>query len=238
MSVRCPAGHTSEATDYCDVCGAVIAAAPAPAAKAAAPAAPNTEAATRCPHCKDLNVATALFCESCGYDFTTGQLPAVGATLTPGSSGAKGAAPAAPPAAASIGWVAEIWVDPDWYAHEAVSSTDPCPNTGTPRVVPLRSATELIGRTSASRNLHPTIDCGSDSAVSRRHAEVTIDGGSAYVEDLNSVNGTYVGKSGQALPDSPIAPARRQAITEDDRVYVGAWTRIVIRPATAEEGGA
>jgi hypothetical protein len=224
VSARCPAGHTSEATDYCDVCGAVMSA--APAAPAPPPAA--TEAAQRCPHCNDLNLATALFCESCGYDFTTGQLPEVGAAL----------APPAPPAAKSTGWVAEVWVDPDWYAHEAVSSTDPCPNTGTPRVVPLRAATELIGRTSASRNLHPTIDCGTDSAVSRRHAEITIDGDSAYVEDLQSVNGTYVGKSGKPLPDSPIAPGRRRALTEDERVYVGAWTRIVIRPATAEEGGA
>lgn len=230
MSVRCPEGHASKATDYCDVCGAVIAASSSAAASPAPPPPGATEAALRCPHCDDLNVATALFCESCGYDFTTGQPPDVGAVLDP-----KGP-PAAAPAAA--GWVAELWVDPDWYAHEAVSSTDPCPNTGTPRVVPLRAATELIGRTSASRNLHPTIDCGSDSAVSRRHAEVTIDGDTAYIEDLQSVNGTYVGKSGQPLPDRPIAPGRRRALTEDERVYVGAWTRIVIRPATAEEAGA
>jgi len=228
VSARCPAGHTSAATDYCDVCGAVMA--PAAPAPPAAPPPGATEAAQRCPHCDDLNLATALFCESCGYDFTTGQLPEVGATLVPPAA-------AAPPAA-TTGWVAEVWVDPDWYAHEAVSSTDPCPNTGTPRVVPLRAATELIGRTSASRNLHPAVDCGTDSAVSRRHAEVTIDGGSAYIEDLQSVNGTYVGKSGQPLPDRPIAPGRRRALTEDERVYVGAWTRIVIRPATAEEGGA
>jgi hypothetical protein len=227
VSVRCPAGHTSKATDYCDVCGAVIkAAAPAPTPVAEPPSS-VTEAAVRCPHCDDLNLAGALFCESCGYDFTTGQLPEVGASL----------AGPPPPPPASIGWVAEIWVDPDWYAHEAVSSTDPCPNTGTPRVVPLRSATELIGRPSASRNVHPTIDCGADSAVSRRHAQVTVEGGTAYVEDLQSVNGTYVGKSGAPLPDAPIPPGRRRALTEDERVYVGAWTRIVIRPATAEESG-
>jgi hypothetical protein len=231
VSARCPEGHASEATDYCDVCGAVIAAVPAPAAPA--PPVPGvTEAALRCPHCKDLNVATALFCESCGYDFTTGQLPDVGAALDPKPP--RAAVPAPP----STGWVAELCVDPEWYAHEAVSSTDPCPNTGTPRVVPLRAATELVGRTSASRNLHPAIDCGSDSAVSRRHAAITIDAGSAYIEDLQSVNGTYVGTSGQPLPDQPIAPGRRRALTEDERVYVGAWTRIVVRPATAEEGGA
>jgi len=67
VSVRCPAGHQSKATDYCDVCGAVIApagAAAAPAAPAAEPPSSVTEAAVRCPHCQDLNLASALFCDS------------------------------------------------------------------------------------------------------------------------------------------------------------------------------
>src|SRR5690606_25776352 len=40
--------------------------------------APDTlpQAATQtCPHCGALNVEDALFCESCGYDFTTGTPP-------------------------------------------------------------------------------------------------------------------------------------------------------------------
>jgi hypothetical protein len=28
-----------------------------------------------CPHCGSMNAADNLFCESCGYDFTTGQVP-------------------------------------------------------------------------------------------------------------------------------------------------------------------
>jgi len=228
VSTRCPAGHASTATDYCDVCGAPIAASTPAAAKASPKIAPPAAATQPCPHCTEENVKDALFCEACGYDFTTQQLPTVAAALD---------GPASSSSSVGTEWVAEVWVDPDWYKHEAVSSTDPCPNAGLPRVVPLREVTSLIGRTSASRNLHPTIDCGSDSAVSRRHAELTIEAGHWYVEDLQSVNGTYVAKSGAGLPDSPIAPGRRRALADDERVYVGAWTRLVIRSATAEERG-
>ncbi|HVE63588.1 MAG TPA: FHA domain-containing protein [Mycobacteriales bacterium] len=236
MSSRCPAGHTSSAADYCDVCGAPIPAGGAAGATGAAGGPPAggpgaTAAVQACPHCADPNSQDALFCESCGYDFTTGQRPSVAAALTPPASVSSAAAK-------PVDWVAEVWVDPDWYAHEAVASTDPCPSAGTPRVVPLRATTELVGRTSKSRNIHPTVDCGSDSAVSRRHAELTIEGGHWYVEDLGSVNGTYVGKAGAPLPADPIAPNRRRALAEDERVYVGAWTRLMIRSATTEERGA
>ena len=37
------------------------------------------------------------------------------------------------------------------------------------------------------------------------------------------------------LPVDPIAPGTRRELSEDDRVYVGAWTRLVVRRATPEE---
>src|SRR5918998_1706643 len=85
MTSVCPAGHTSSADDYCDVCGMPIEqpGTPAPAAAAAATSAPATAPSTgppaagsqACPNCDTPNVAEALFCENCGYDFTTGSMP-------------------------------------------------------------------------------------------------------------------------------------------------------------------
>ena len=85
MTSVCPAGHDSTADDYCDVCGMPIdatAVLPAAAGSGAATGAPSSApsaspAATGqpCPHCGTANVAEALFCESCGYDFTTGSMP-------------------------------------------------------------------------------------------------------------------------------------------------------------------
>jgi hypothetical protein len=245
----CPDGHQSAADDWCDVCGAPIAgsaggtptgtapvAPPTAASPAPAPAGPTPVATTRpCANCGAEGPGDALFCEVCGYDFTTGALPpAPDASAPPASSLVIDPAPAAP-AAGPVAWVAEVWVDPDWYA--AQDSDDPCPSAGAPVVVPLHERSVLIGRTSVSRSIHPLIDCGTDSGVSRRHAQLTTDGQRWWVEDLQSANGTYTGGAGGSLPDVPLPPGQRRELADDDRLYLGAWTRIVVRAATPDEQG-
>jgi len=129
--------------------------------------------------------------------------------------------------------VAEVWVDPDWYAGQ--DSDEQCPSPGLPVVVPLRVRSLLIGRTSRSRNIHPELDIAADVGVSRRQAQLTTDGTRWWVEDLQSSNGTYVGPASGPLPVDPITPGQRRELDEDDRIYVGAWTRIVVRRALDDE---
>jgi hypothetical protein len=231
--VTCPSGHPSTSTDYCDVCGLPIgtatpdpaAAGPAAAADPAGAAAPVTQA---CPNCAEPNVPDALFCESCGYDFTTGTMPRPASALDLGSP------PPVPPAPQVVAdWVVERWVDPDWYAVQ--QSDDPCPSAGLPVVVPITATSVLIGRPSKSRGIIPEIDCGDDTGVSRRQAQLTTDGRRWWVEDLQSSNGTFVGQAADPLPLDPIPPGQRRELDGDDRVYVGAWTRLVVRKATPEE---
>ena len=93
----------------------------------------------------------------------------------------------------------------------------------------------LIGRVSRSRNITPDIDLSSDNGISRRHAQLTTDGTRWWVEDLGSSNGTYVGGNVGALPTTPVPPGQKQEVSDDDRIYVGAWTRIVVRRATDGE---
>ncbi len=276
----CPEGHTSQSSDYCDVCGAPIgAAAPSPAGSSPGPSpgagpgagpggsptpGPHTSplsldadpGATRagprmCPNCGFENLPGALFCEDCGYDFTTGQLPAAagfpGGPPAPGDPmAASGPGPLAPPAplgpvdgpgspSGPAEWVVEVWVDPDWYAAQDVS--DPMPSAGMPLEVPLTQRSVLVGRTSTSRNIHPQVDLSADNGVSRRHAQLTTDGQRWFVEDLQSSNGTYVGNSGDPMPTTPISPGQRVELDDDDRVYLGAWTRLVVRRATTTSPG-
>lgn len=234
MSVRCPQGHESSTSDFCDVCGEPIAAgatstpevsppAPAPSPSTLSlpdPAAP-TATALVCASCSTDNPPDALFCEACGYDFTTGQLPV-----------------APPPAATPAGpeWIAELWIDADWFAHQDAPGGPP--TSGAPTTVPLRATTIAIGRRSASRKLYPDIDCSGDGAVSHRHAQLVLDRDRWYVEDLGSTNGTFVGAPGDPLPDTPLGPHQRRELADDERVYIGAWTRIMVRRATTGERSA
>ncbi len=251
----CPSGHDSASDDYCDVCGLPIPAggsASAPSAPAEAPAddAPAEAAATACPNCQATNPPNALFCEACGYDFTTGSMPR---PFTPPSildlgspdAGTAEAKPAAAPDPAPVppvatplapplkeSWVAEIWIDPDWYADQ--ESTDPLPSAGVPVVVQLKTTSILVGRTSRSRGIHPDIDLVADNGISRRHCQLTTDGTRWWVEDLGSSNGTYLGTIG-SLPEDPIPAGEKREIGPDGRVYLGAWTRLVVRKATPGE---
>jgi hypothetical protein len=304
MTLVCPNGHQSEAADFCDTCGAKIDVAAQPAVTgtgaAAAPGAGGPAGASTggsselaCPHCGVENLPGSLFCEACGYDFTTGAMPrgveppesttaapdpatavptggggnsldlfgespsaatpstdpvsvaaepvAPAAAPAGGASAAAAAVPAAAsgsgiPPAIPLDWVAEVWIDPDWYAGQ--ETDDPMPSPGLPTVVPLTVRSALIGRVSASKNIHPEIDCSTDTGVSRRQAQLTTDGSRWFVEDLDSANGTFVGGAGDALPEDPIAVGPRRELDEDDRIYVGAWTRIVVRRATDEEKAA
>jgi hypothetical protein len=198
-------------------------------------------ATQECPSCGLVNTADALFCEGCGYDFTTGTMPRQGGSggaLDLGDGSGQPAAEQSPPKVAppiAVEWVAEVWVDPDWYAVQ--ESEEQCPSPGLPVVVPLGARSLLIGRTSKSRNIHPEIECASDTGVSRRQAQLTTDGQRWWVEDLQSSNGTYVGAASAPLPSDPLPPGQRRELATDDRIYVGAWTCIVVRRATPEEQG-
>ena len=74
-----------------------------------------------------------------------------------------------------------------------------------------------------------------DHEISRRHAEVRPVDDSFRIVDLGSANGTFVGRAGSALPEDPIPVGVKRELGPDDRVYVGAWTRLVVRAATEDE---
>ena len=65
-------------------------------------------------------------------------------------------------------------------------------------------------------------------------ARFTSDGTRWWIEDLESANGTFVGPSAGPLPVDPIGRGRVE-FAPDQRIYLGGWTRIVIRAATDDE---
>lgn len=224
----CPNGHASEDAEWCDTCGAKMTAGPSsptlpptPADTTPARSGPSLSAPVACPHCSEQNPADALFCEVCGYDFTTGQAPMPAPTAPLAT---------AEPVESAVGWIAVVEVDPQWYALKGTLADQPCPQVSS-STVPLSNHTALIGRSSASRGLRPEVALDADTGVSRRHAQFVRDGDSLTVVDLSSTNGTYVVAADTEPDDATIAlvPGVPTELRDGDRVYVGAWSRLTVR---------
>lgn len=239
----CPNGHHSGDPEWCDTCGSpidgssVAAAAPATFTPSPAPvqrANPPTPASSSfsgtlvdCPNCGLSNDSANLFCEQCGYDFTTGQAPPKPPVVEPPPD------PSSTPGStldSTVKWVVVIEIDPVWYALKGSLADQPCPASSSSTVA-LTQHTALIGRSSQSRDIHPEIALEGDTGVSRRHAQLVRDGDNVSVIDLSSTNGTYVVPAGAAPAEDtePVAAGLATQLGDGDRIYVGAWSRLTLR---------
>jgi hypothetical protein len=176
-----------------------------------------------CPHCGTPNPPDNLFCEQCGYDFTTGQAP-------PQPQAAP--APVEPAAVldSTVKWVVVVEVDRGWFALKGSLADQPCPPASSSTVA-LTQHTALIGRSSQSRDIHPEIALDGDTGVSRRHAQLVRNGDDLALLDLSSTNGTYVVPAGSAPTDDTdaVEPGLSTPLHDGDRVYLGAWSRLTVR---------
>ena len=176
-----------------------------------------------CPNCGLSNDSGNLFCEQCGYDFTTGQAPPKPANVDPPEE------PASAPDS-TVKWVVVVEVDPVWYALKGSLADQPCPPPSSSTVA-LTQHTALIGRSSQSRDIHPEIALEGDTGVSRRHAQLVRDGDGLSVLDLSSTNGTYVVLAGidPTADTEAVEAGLPMPLNDGDRIYVGAWSRLTIR---------
>jgi len=147
-----------------------------------------------------------VFCEDCGYNFT---------------SGAHGEKKAEPAPAVVAEWEVSVSVDASLKTSE---SPDP-PADFQASTLLLLGESYLIGRKSEKRGLFPKISLDADDAVSHRHAVLkrTAEGGLS-VKDLGSSNGTRVN-------GVDLAAETETALKDGDQIIVGHWTRIGIRRA-------
>jgi len=215
-AATCPAGHESVTTDYCDTCGAPIAAAPAgePGEAAGAGDPPGAAVAegpatTACPGCGE--PVTGRFCESCGYDLESG---------TPAGP---------PPVTLVLGADRAHW-------ERMVGEGEPA----FPAVVPTLSF-ELTGdrvtlgrvRSGAPADVDIALTgAAADPAVSQHQCVFERDGGGWTVRDEGSANGTWVNDAAE-----PLAAGEAHALADGDRLRMGAWTCLTVRFGTAHEPG-
>ncbi len=229
----CPKGHDSETDDFCDTCGAKIGgSAPTAAstppdlstppnlptspglatAPVLVPASTLTAGGAPCPNCGTPRAGGSRFCEDCGFDHSTGQMPVLDQ-------------PTPPTAAASTGgWTVTIEADREYFEANAVEGADFPTDTGR-HIRDLPGPQARIGRKSKSKGTDPEIDLSaSDPGVSHSHAVLTLGVDGAWqVCDLDSTNGTYLNDEDEQLP-----AGEARSLCDGDQVHVGAWTTITL----------
>lgn len=144
-----------------------------------------------CGSCKSEQYNGTIFCPICGVSL----LPEDRRRDTTGSLGHRPVSRSAPPRINSAPIVP--------LSERELRAT--VINNGRRIKLPLQVPI-LIGRSDSARAFYPDLDLSNDngyeSGVSRRHARISVNALEAYVEDLESSNGTFVNNQ-QLTPRTP-----------------------------------
>jgi serine/threonine-protein kinase len=146
------------------------------------------------------------FCDDCGSDLRN-QTPANSSVMDVESVEAK--PEATPPQTPSL----TLSSPPSPQGAPQASNPSPAPTNGHAKLVIRRNgpvgktyvidAPEIrLGRWDADNGHFPEIDLTEDdrdSKVSRSHAKITLENGQYFIEDLGSLNGTYVNRGKRLL---------------------------------------
>jgi hypothetical protein len=222
----CPKNHNSTESDFCSECGAKIIGLgiaelgsnptnPTPIVVA------NTSVSVQpCPDCSTPHEAdTGSFCEICGYNFLTSTKGGNPLSNFPPPINVSASINTVPKTVANpVGqWQLLISIDPSLATPDS-----PAAPTQAPITIHLNQGTNLIGRTSQARAIHPEIPLDFDDAVSSRHAILTLHpDGALVLRDIGSSNGTMVNTK-------EIAIMADISIGSGDEITLGHWTRIKI----------
>ena len=188
--------------DYCDGCGAKLGAA---VAGEPATAAPESSATTAAAPAEAAATASAVAAE------TAAQAP-TGEITTP--------APSAPSPAAAAGapFKAKLTIMRGSIQERRGHEFD------------LENGNNLIGRWDPETGSFPEVDLEQDdpeAKISRKHALVRIDGGKVTIEDIGSLNGTYVNRQPRLQPGTPIE------LKDGDEVIIGkTFFKLTISPVS------
>ena len=238
----CPACQTpnEDSAVFCDNCGANLAGAPGggmppmqpaytpPAQPAGFP--PQPGGGVQCPQCGTQNMAGTMFCDNCGASLQ-------GVAAAPG--GMPPAAPVYPPPGQPAGFPPPVPPAPGFQQPPAAPGfppqqpgyPPPGAGVGAPPPFPARlmiggqqvmvpqKAEAVIGRADIASGWNPEVALTPfggtpEAGVSRKHAKLVWQGASWAIEDLNSVNGTYV-------RGARIVPNQRTPINAGDALQLG-----------------
>jgi hypothetical protein len=190
--------------DYCDGCGAKLAAADAsaPPASAAAPeappAAPEAEKPAEAPPAAESKPSEA----------PTGEIK------PPEAAPPEAPAPAAAAAVVVAAFKARLKIVRGSQRKD--------------QEYPLEDGNNLVGRWDPETGAFPEVDLDADdpeAKISRKHALIRIADGKITVEDIGSLNGTYVNRGSRLQPGTPVE------LKTGDEIIVGkTFLKLTIDP--------
>ncbi|WP_193197387.1 FHA domain-containing protein [Nostoc sp. MG11] len=237
MTYQCLKGHESTESDFCSECGAKILGIPEQelAKNIISSTVLQTISVETCPACSaPREPNSGDFCEICGYNFVTGAhgelaigkaevVREAGGEILSSPLGSQSPAEGNPPAALSqqspIVWEVIVTIDPSLRNLESPEA----PTNQPPVIFRLEKDSNLIGRLSEIRGIHPEVPLDFDDAVSRRHALLNRQAdGTLTLRDIDSANGTKL--NGVELTPMVDAP-----LQDGDEFTLGHWTRITVK---------
>lgn len=208
--------------DYCDGCGAKLTAASVPTGgepgASTAPSAAQTTADTA-PAESAAEAPVEVPAPPPPSEAPTGEIkPPPEASATAAAAAAPAAeAPAAPgPAAAGV--------------LSARAKLQVVRGGRKGQEFPLEDGNNLVGRWDPETGAFPEVDLDQDdpeAKISRKHALIRFEAGKITVEDIGSLNGTYVNRQPRLMPGNPVE------LKSGDEIIIGkTFLKLIVEPVS------
>jgi FHA domain len=95
---------------------------------------------------------------------------------------------------------------------------------------PLEDGNNLVGRWDPETGAFPEVDLDQDdpeAKISRKHALIRFEGGKITVEDIGSLNGTYVNRQPRLMPGNPVE------LKMGDEIIIGkTFLKLIVEPVS------
>jgi len=205
--------------DYCDGCGAKLnASAAAPTGEGGASAGAHTGEAGSASAAPGSAAEPAAAAAEAPAEPPPSEAP-TGEIKPPGAeANAAAAAPAAEaPAAAAMGSTARAKLQVVRGGRKG-------------QEFPLEDGNNIVGRWDPETGAFPEVDLDQDdpeAKISRKHALIRFEGSKITVEDIGSLNGTYVNRQPRLMPGNPVE------LKSGDEIIIGkTFLKLVVEPVS------
>src|SRR6266404_1307427 len=95
---------------------------------------------------------------------------------------------------------------------------------------PLEDGNNLVGRWDPETGAFPEVDLDQDdpeAKISRKHALIRFEAGKITVEDIGSLNGTYVNRQPRLMPGNPV-----ELKTGDEIIIGKTFLKLIVEPVS------